>query len=502
MTTNLSLKLDEAFAQTPNRDRDYVSPGFKNANMAHAFPHRVTGDKQNHPWVFLRREVDHAWYVDDRNPMMGFLSVDEASVLHTLALALPECEALEIGCHRGWSTAHLAAAVKQLDVIDPVLADPAHFADVEQSLTSAGVRDKCALYGATSPAKVHELIKERGRPWSFIFVDGDHEPDGPLWDAQTVANCAARDAIIVFHDLASPVVAEGLAYLRAVGWSCLVFQTMQIMGVAWRGKVKIPVHIPDPKVNWSVPDHLRTFMISGETPAAYAQRIQKFFVDYSSHDPYARAKAPLPIGLPTQNALPTDIRKLQEDLRASEAEAAASKAGLAVEELMSVLLAERARAAELDERLRAETLRASELRQRLEAETLRSEALSQHLDAEAARLGHERHSAAAHFESQLAAERAEIARLTEVIAQLSEQMAGERAEITRLSEAGAQLGKQAADSEARYRELASVLGEKNQLLDRANLELVNYAQLNRKLEALMKSRRFLTRRLAARMLNR
>jgi hypothetical protein len=488
MTANLTRKLNEAFNQEPRIDRDYVSPGFVCEDLSHAFPHRVTGDKQNHPWVFLRREVDHGWYVDDRNPMMGFLSADEASVLHTLALALPDSEALEIGCHRGWSTAHLAGAVKQLDVVDPVLSDPAHFADVEQSLTRAGVRDRCSLFGAPSPAKVIELLKERGRPWSFIFVDGDHEPDGPLWDAQTVANCAARDSIIVFHDLASPVVAEGLAFLRSVGWSCMVFQTMQIMGVAWRGNVKIPVHIPDPQVNWSVPDHLRTFMISGETPAIYAQRIQKFFMDFTSHDPYARARAPMPMGLPTSDALPTDVRKLQEDLRASQAEVSASKNGLAVEELTSVLRAERARAEELNERLEVETLRANEIGQGLkaeklllEAEKLRSEALSQHLDTETARLGNERQNITAHFEGQLAAERAEIARLSEVIAQLS---------------------KQSADSEARHLAIASALDERELVLDRAKQDLANYAQLNAKLEGLMKSRRFLTRRLAARMLNR
>jgi predicted O-methyltransferase YrrM len=495
MTTNLSAKLDEAFAQTPRPDRDYVSPGFKHLDLTQAFPHRVAGDKQNHPWVFLRREVDHGWYVDDRNPMMGFLSVDEASILHTLALALPDCEALEIGCHRGWSTAHLAAGVKQLDVIDPVLADPAHLADVEQSLTRAGVRDKCALYAAPSPAKVLELVKERGRPWSFIFVDGDHEPDGPLWDTQTVANCAARDAIIVFHDLASPVVAEGLAYLRSVGWSCLVFQTMQIMGVAWRGNVKIPAHIPDSKVNWSVPDHLRTFMISGETPAAYAQRVQKFFMDYSSHDPYARARAPLPIGLPTQNALPTDIRKLQDDLRASQAEASASRNGLAVEELTSVLVAVRARADEFSHRLNdaasradasgqqlaAQTLRADELRQRLQAETLRAEDSAQRLGTDMTRLMGERQSLIDEFGSQLAAERAEIERLSNLVTQASRQIAA---------------------SEAHRAALAGALGERDQALDQVRQDLADYAGLNARLEGLMKSRRFLTRRLAARMLNR
>jgi predicted O-methyltransferase YrrM len=466
MATNLSIKLEEAFAKAPRADRDYVSPGFTHVDLAQAFPHRVLGDKQNHPWVFLRREVDHSWYVDERNPLMGFLSVDEASVLHTLALALPDCEALEIGCHRGWSTAHLAAGVKQLDVVDPVLADPGHFADVEQSLTNAGFRNKCALYGATSPAKVLELIKERGRPWSFIFVDGDHEPDGPLWDAQTVANCAARDAIIVFHDLASPVVAEGLAYLRSIGWSCLVFQTMQIMGVAWRGNVKIPVHIPDPKVSWSVPDHLRTFMISGETPAAYAQRVQKFFMDYSSHDPYARATAPLPIGLPTLDALPTDIRKLQDELRASRADADASKNGLAVEELTSVLLAERARANEFSHRLDEASLRADALMQHLDAEKARTDDLGQRLEAEATRLD------------------------------------AERAEIERLSALVAQVGKQIAESEAHRRELSVALDERDRVLDQARQDLASYAQINTKLEQLTKSRRFLTRRLAARMLNR
>jgi hypothetical protein len=470
MTTNLSVKLNEAFAHTQKPGRDYVSPGFTCRDFAEAFPHRIAGDKQNHPWVFLRREVDHGWYVDDRNPLMGFLSVDESSILHTLALAMPQCEALEIGCHRGWSTAHLAAGVKTLDVVDPVLADAAHMADVESSLARAGVRDQCNLYGATSPAKVLELLKERGRPWSFIFVDGDHEPDGPLWDAQTVANCATRDAIIVFHDLASPVVAEGLAYLRSLGWSCMVFQTMQIMGVAWRGNVKIPVHIPDPKVSWTLPDHLRTFMVSGETPAAYAQRLQKFFMDFTSHDPYARAKAPLLMGMPTQNALPTDVRKLQEELQAARDEASATKRTAVLDELSTLLTAERARADELESRLAAEIEnRAAELKnltdqsEKLSADGLHSIKRSAELEAWTWELTQK---------------------------------------IKEKDEALEQLQAQMADIEARYHSASNALEEKSAVADTAKKQTEAYAELHARLESLLKSRRFLTRKLAARMLNR
>jgi uncharacterized coiled-coil protein SlyX len=177
------------------------------------------------------------------------------------------------------------------------------------------------LNSGQSPAQILQLAKTRAKPWSFIFVDGDHEPDGPLWDAQTVANHAARDAIIVFHDLASPIVAEGLAYLRTLGWSCMVLQTMQIMGVAWRGNVKVPAHIPDPHVKWEVPDHLRSFMISGEPLKDYARRSQEFFRDFSSADPYASGRAPLPIGTPTLGAQPSDIRKLRAGVLAGKAAA-------------------------------------------------------------------------------------------------------------------------------------------------------------------------------------
>ncbi|MEG4807020.1 TylF/MycF/NovP-related O-methyltransferase [Microcoleus sp. F8-D3] len=74
---------------------------------------------------------------------------------------------------------------------------------------------------------------------------------------------AEEDAIILFHDLAAPAVARGLDYLKQRGWQTVVYQTMQIMGAAWRGNVEPVKHQPDPNISWQLPAHLQDYSISG-----------------------------------------------------------------------------------------------------------------------------------------------------------------------------------------------------------------------------------------------
>src|SRR5262245_35011311 len=100
---------------------DYVSSGLEVIRPDAAFPQMIVGNTANCPWQYLRREVPHNWYVDRRVPTVGFLSRDEAVLLHNLALQFRGRRALEIGCWLGWSTVHLAAAGVELDVIDPIL---------------------------------------------------------------------------------------------------------------------------------------------------------------------------------------------------------------------------------------------------------------------------------------------------------------------------------------------------------------------------------------------
>jgi len=239
--------------------RDYVSPGLRVVRPDAAFPHMRAGDALHHPWKYLRRDVPHIWYADERFPLMGFLNRDEATLLHNIALQFAGKPALEIGSWLGWSTAHLALAGVALDVIDPAHDDPVVRASVEQSLAACGVASRVHLAAGRSP----ETIAQLGKTWSLFFVDGDHETPGPLRDTMACLPYAAGDCAFVFHDLAAPGVADALRFLGSKGFDVVVYQTAKIMAMAWRGGVTPVAHVPDPDVAWQLPMHLRGLPISG-----------------------------------------------------------------------------------------------------------------------------------------------------------------------------------------------------------------------------------------------
>lgn len=247
----------------PFRDRDYISPGLSVVVPDAHFPHMRVGDRSNHPWEYLRRDVPHRWYADDRFPLMGFVNRDEAAILYNIALQFAGKPALEIGGWLGWSTCHLALAGVRLDVIDPAHADPDLRAIVDQSLAGCGVSANVRLAASRSPAGVHVLAAEHGGSWNLFVIDGDHEPPAPECDVRACLPYADRDCAFVFHDLVSPAVAAGFRFLQREGFNVLVYQTAQIMGIAWRGKVTPIAHVPDPDVAWQLPHHLVGLPVSG-----------------------------------------------------------------------------------------------------------------------------------------------------------------------------------------------------------------------------------------------
>ncbi len=242
---------------------DYVSPGLEIIVPDRCFPHLARGDKANHPWRYLRREIAHNWYVDEREPFMGFLNRDEAVLLYNIARTFRGKPALEIGCWFGWSTCHLALAGVTLDVIDPVLEIPLHRESVEEMLECCAIGQTARLHATRSPDDVARIAEESGGSWSLFFLDGDHDQPGPERDVEACLPYAAADSAFVFHDLTSPDVAAGLRLLEARGFNVLLYQTTQIMGIAWRGAVTPVQHIPDPSVFWQLPHHLVGLPVSG-----------------------------------------------------------------------------------------------------------------------------------------------------------------------------------------------------------------------------------------------
>jgi hypothetical protein len=246
-------------------DGDYVAPGLEIVLPDQCFPNMVRGDVQSQPWRYMRREIPHAWYVDSRDPLMGFVSRDEAAILYNVARFFAGGPALEIGCWRGWSTCHLGLAGVRLDVLDPVLGDVERRAEIEAMLECAGIARDVSLHSGSSPDAIAAIAAQRGERWSLFFIDGDHESLAPALDVEACLDHAAPDVAFLFHDLASPDVAAGLRVLEGCGFNVMLYQTMQIMGIAWRGRVTPIHHIPDPDVPWQLPHHLVGLPVSGVT---------------------------------------------------------------------------------------------------------------------------------------------------------------------------------------------------------------------------------------------
>jgi hypothetical protein len=243
--------------------KDYVADNLTAPSLDHLFPNMIEVDKSVSTWPWLRRDIDHAFRVDRRNPIVGFINRDEAAILFSNARRFAGRRSIEIGAWRGWSTAHLiASGLASLHVVEPLLADPDWRAEFIEVVRGAGGETTTVLVPETSPEAV-ERLGGSGLRWSFAFIDGDHDGEAPRRDALACAPFLEKTAMVLFHDLVSPHVASGLRALEEQGWNIMAYQTAQMLGLAWRGEVAPVAHKPDPTQSWRIPDHLKGIAISG-----------------------------------------------------------------------------------------------------------------------------------------------------------------------------------------------------------------------------------------------
>ncbi len=243
--------------------RDYVADNLETLKLDRLFPNMAEFDRSVSTWPWLRRDIDHPYRADRRNPIVGFINRDEASILYASARLFAGRAGLEIGAWRGWSTAHLiASGLGSLHVVEPLIADPDWRAEFEAVVGGAGGARTTVLVAEKSPEAIVRLGASGAR-WSFAFIDGDHDGEAPARDARALLPYLEPIAMVLFHDLVSPYVAKGLRVFEVAGWRVMAYQTAQMVGVAWRGEVAPVAHKPDPAESWSVPEHLRGIPISG-----------------------------------------------------------------------------------------------------------------------------------------------------------------------------------------------------------------------------------------------
>jgi hypothetical protein len=188
------------------------------------------------------------------------LSLDEASVLYAASLPFAGKRGIEVGCHFAFSTVHLVKAGLQLDIVDPMLGKNENYAAVSETLRKSTPDGKYHLHAGFSPAIIKTVFKsDTKEPWSFAFIDGLHDGLAPLDDARAIEPFLAETAAVMFHDLTSPDVTAGLRFFKDLGWNTRVYETMQVMGIAWRGDYSPPDHIADPAASVKGLAHLDEF---------------------------------------------------------------------------------------------------------------------------------------------------------------------------------------------------------------------------------------------------
>jgi predicted O-methyltransferase YrrM len=248
---------------------DYVSPGLRIILTDECFPNLVRRDPATAISAVPRPGVPHALLADRRLPEKAFLNRDEAHILYNLALGFCGRAALQIGCAMGWSSCHLAAAGVDLDVIDLLLANRDVRNSVQNSLQACRFAGRVVLAAGHSPEAVRELAGNRPGGWSLFLIEGD-DGDAALHHVRACEPCAAADAAMLFHNLASPSVAAAVAYLRDRAWHIRVYHTAGIMAVAWRGDVRPVAHCPDPRVDWPIPEHVMPLLLPPAVAAGIA----------------------------------------------------------------------------------------------------------------------------------------------------------------------------------------------------------------------------------------
>lgn len=242
---------------------DYVPPGMADPKLLDLFPFAEPVNPWTIKWPYLRPSVPHVFRCDTRNKKavrIGNASYEEALCLHTVALQFAGKRGLEIGTHFGWTSAHLRAAGLEMDFCDPEFADPDRIAAIDEIMQAIGSAQPYRLWPLYSPQGIPQIKAASPDPWSFVFIDGNHDGDAPEMDARAVLEHCAENAVIMFHDMTSPHVAAGLAVCREAGWNVRLYNTMQILGLAWRGDVTIPDYVQDPNTPALFYPHLRAYV--------------------------------------------------------------------------------------------------------------------------------------------------------------------------------------------------------------------------------------------------
>jgi hypothetical protein len=217
-----------------------LTPRFKHLHsrpMPHSFGHDVPSDWKD------KADDDPVFGLYKR---CGLWTHDEAAILWNVAERVRDKRALDIGCHTGWTTSHMAVPGMSIAAIDPMIRVP----EFHRRFIDNGAQ---AAVGYQTSEQYFKPLS-RNAKFGLICVDGDHSPGKPLEDAENAYQHLSADGVIMFHDGTGLPVREAVADLMDAGMHCRAYFTPHLVFCCWRGKFTPPVHYGDPAVKAQLTD--------------------------------------------------------------------------------------------------------------------------------------------------------------------------------------------------------------------------------------------------------
>jgi hypothetical protein len=206
--------------------------------MGHSFGHDVTSD-----WA------DKA----DDDPVFGIWKQcgtwtdDERAILAACAGQFFERPWCDIGCNTGataktinWET---SAPVICVDYMLGLLEFRERF-----------LRNTGFPLSWTRSEKSDEFFRRLVGPYAGVVIDGDHDGDQPLVDADYSSSLLNANGVILLHDGVGRPVRRAVEWLMRDGFKARAYFTPYLVFCCWRGDFTPPHHVPDPAVKAALLD--------------------------------------------------------------------------------------------------------------------------------------------------------------------------------------------------------------------------------------------------------
>lgn len=188
----------------------------------------------------------------------GLWTQDEAAILYQCALQRRGLW-VDLGCHTGWTSAHIAEAGCETWAVDNMLPVESFYKRFLENTSSWGINS----YAGTTAQffeSIAPAMEASVRGFSGVVIDADHEHPWPLQDAQKALEHLEESGVILFHDFIGRPVRTAVEYLMAAGFRCRVYWTAHMVACCWRGDFVPPVHSPLPGIDWQrVKESMRDF---------------------------------------------------------------------------------------------------------------------------------------------------------------------------------------------------------------------------------------------------